>query len=66
MNRHQRTLLFDVSTEYLRASESYERHASRGDVERADEALSRMQELERCVSVTEHNTSWRRRTGAGA
>lgn len=56
----QRTILGDVSLAYGQFNERFQRAASRGDFERADEALSVMQEIERCVSVNETSMSWRK------
>lgn len=55
----ERTLLLDVSQAYLRARERFETALS---VERRDEALSELQTIERCISVKEHNTEWRKPT----
>lgn len=55
-----RTVLSDVSVAYGHFRERYEQAMRRGDHERADNALSVMQEIERCVSVKETSTAWRR------
>lgn len=57
MNR--RSVLEDVAMAYVQSRQSYDRAAGRGDTERADQALSEMQEIERCVTVHENSTSWR-------
>jgi hypothetical protein len=54
-----RTILGEVTTAYGQFSERYQQAAHRGDYDRADEALSVMQEIERCVAVNETSTSWR-------
>jgi hypothetical protein len=36
----------------------------RGDYERADNAMSVMQEIEKCVSVNETSTAWRKTIAA--
>lgn len=55
-----RTILSDVSLAYGHFRERYEQALHRGDFDRADDALSVMQEIEHCVSVNEISTSWRR------
>jgi hypothetical protein len=55
-----RTILGDVSLAYGQFSERFRQATRRGDFERADEALSVMQEIERCVSVNEVSTAWRK------
>lgn len=54
-----RKVLEDVASAYMASRQSYDRAAGRGDTERADQALSEMQEIERCVTVQENSTSWR-------
>jgi hypothetical protein len=54
-----RTILGDVTLAYGQFNERYRQATHRGDYDRADEALSVMQEIERCVSVNETSTSWR-------
>jgi hypothetical protein len=55
----QRSVLSDVALAYGHSKQNYERAAGRGDFDRADEAMSEMQEIERCVHVHETSTSWR-------
>ncbi len=54
-----RTLISDVTLAYGHFDERYQQAAGRGDHDRADEALSVKQEIERCVQVHEVSTSWR-------
>jgi len=54
-----RTVLSDVTIAYGHFRERYEQAMCRGDYDRADKALSVMQEIERCVSVKETSSSWR-------
>lgn len=56
-----RSILKDVALAYLQANERYEQATRRGDFDRADDALSDMQTIERCVSVNETSTAWRHR-----
>lgn len=56
----QRTVLADVARDYGQFRNRYERAMDRGDRERADEAMSVMQEIENCVHVNEISTAWRR------
>lgn len=65
MNRPERTILRDIAVAYFYALQSYEQHSSRGDVDRTDEALSQMQQIERCVSVRENSTAWRNVSSKG-
>jgi hypothetical protein len=58
-----RSVLEDVAMAYVHSRQSYDRAASRGDTERADQALSEMQEIERCVTLHETSTSWRAMRG---
>lgn len=58
-----RKVLEDVASAYMASRQSYDRAARRGDTERADQALSEMQEIERCVTVKENSTSWRAMRG---
>jgi hypothetical protein len=55
-----RTILCDVTLAYGQFSDRYQQAMRRGDFERADDAMSVMQEIERCVTVNETSTSWRR------
>lgn len=55
-----RAMLADVTVVYGQFNERYQQAARRGDYERADEALSVMQEIERCVVINELSTAWRR------
>lgn len=55
----RRSVLEDVAVAYVGARQNYDRAAGRGDIERADQALSEMQEIERCISIHETSTSWR-------
>lgn len=52
-------LLRAVVRSYSQARERYESAQARGDVDRADEALSRMQLIEDCVAVRELSREWR-------
>lgn len=54
-----RKLLQDVTRAYSQARERYTQAQYRGDVERADEALTRMQTIEDCIAVTERSRVWR-------
>lgn len=55
-----RTILGDVTLHYGHARERYTQAMRRGDHSRADDAMSLMQEIERCITVVEVSTSWRR------
>lgn len=55
-----RSLLRDVCRTYEAARRRYVNEQARGCSERADEALSEIQTMERCLSVTEHSQEWRR------
>lgn len=55
-----RAIIEDVALHYGHARERYNQAMRRGDFPRADDAMSLMQEIERCVTVVEVSTSWRR------
>lgn len=55
-----RTILCDVTLAYGQFRERYDQAMHRGDYDRADNAMSVMQEIERCVSVNETSTAWRK------
>lgn len=59
-----RTILCDVVEQYGQFRERFEQAMRRGDYDRADDAMSVMQEIERCVAVNEVSTSWRRTIAA--
>jgi hypothetical protein len=60
MKRAPHSILREVAVRYLHALQRYQRHSGRGDVDRADDAFSEMQEIESCVTVIETSTAWRR------
>lgn len=61
-----RTILRDAAVAYFHSLQRYEQHFGR-DEEKADEALSEMQQMERDLTVVESGTSWRKHpTLAGA
>jgi hypothetical protein len=57
--RADRDLLQDVAFAYVNAHERYKQAAARGDFDRADDALAKKQEIERCIAVTELSGAWR-------
>lgn len=57
MSRH--TILSEVSDAYGEGKNRYHERSRRGDVDGADDALSEMQTIERCVTVIETSTAWR-------
>ena len=59
-----RTILADVTLAYGQFRERYEQGMRRGDYDRADEAMSVMQEIERCVAVNEISVAWRKTIAA--
>jgi hypothetical protein len=54
-----RSLLREAAFAYVRTFERYEQAQARGDSERADEAYSRIQDMEQSLNVTETNSAWR-------
>lgn len=56
---HNRTILRDVAFAYVATREAYERAMRRGDVDRADQCLTRLEEIESAVTVVENNRGWR-------
>lgn len=55
-----RAILCDVTQAYGQFRARYDQAMHRGDYDRADDAMSVMQEIERCVTVHETSTAWRR------
>ena len=60
MSPRGRTVLSDVTLAYQDSQSRYRQYADRGDFLKADIYLAEMQEMERCVTVTENSTAWRR------
>lgn len=60
MSRH---LLADVTANYQESKRRHEQYSQRGDEKSralADAFLDEMKAIERCVTITEHNTGWRK------
>jgi hypothetical protein len=57
-------VLADISVAYTDSQRRYQQYADRGNHDKADEYLSEMQEMERCIQVHETSTSWRRTIAA--
>lgn len=59
MRRTGATLLKEVAIAYFQALNDFERECARGHTDRADDALSRMQTIERSITVVENSKLWR-------
>lgn len=57
--RGRHSILADVTLAYGHSRDRYERAMGRGDQDRADDAMSEMQQIENSITVIETNTEWR-------
>lgn len=64
MNRADRSLLCDVADAYYHIRQRFLQYSRRGDTERADEAFSEMQEIERSIQIREVTPGWRQTVAA--
>jgi hypothetical protein len=57
--RGRHSILADVALAYGHSRDRYVRAMGRGDTDRADDAMSEMQQIENSITVVETNTAWR-------
>lgn len=54
-----RSLLHEAAFAFVRKRERYERLQARGSLDAATDAYAELQEMERCIHVTETSRAWR-------